>query len=68
MKTLETYLRQNHSRHVIDHALRVNVSANGMVTFYIHPQGVDGDTLDFTVVGDSLQPIGTIQEGAPQTQ
>lgn len=47
MKTLHEYLTENHDRNVIDHALRASVSADGTVTFYIHPANVSGDTLDF---------------------
>lgn len=54
MKTLDTYLTENFERGVIDHALRANVDDEGALTFYIHPMGVDGDTLDFQVNGNSL--------------
>ena len=39
---------------MIDHRLRSSVSTDGKVTFYVHPDGVDGDTLDFVVGGNVL--------------
>lgn len=56
MKTLEQYLRDEMAHGHIDHRLRVNV-VNGVVSFYIHPSGGDGFTADFTVEGNSLQPV-----------
>lgn len=56
MKTLDTYLTENFERGVIDHALRANVDDEGVLTFYIHPHGVDGDTLDFQVSDNVLRP------------
>lgn len=49
MKTLETYLKENYGRNVIDHAIRAEIAPDGTVSFYIHPHGHDGDTLDFYV-------------------
>lgn len=57
VKTLESYLRENHERGVIDHRVRADVDLLGRVTFYIHPDSVDGDTLDFAVEGHILQGI-----------
>lgn len=58
--TLEEYLRKNLRREtphaVIDHALRVSADQTGKLSFYIHPQSVDGDTLDFIVDGNALSP------------
>lgn len=57
--TFEEYLRKNFNREnpnaVIDHVLRANV-VHGKLSFYIHPQSVDGDTLDFIVDGNALLP------------
>jgi hypothetical protein len=53
--TLEEYLARDHARHVIDHTIRCHVH-NGKVTFYIHPNNVDGETLDFEVEGNRLIP------------
>ena len=54
MKTLEQYLRENSNKGVIDHAIRAQINDNGWVSFYIHPHGVDGDTLDFDVNENQL--------------
>lgn len=66
MKSLEQYLRENVQKGAIDHIIRASVDSDGLVTFYIHPHGVDGDTLDFSVDGNQLhamqaeQPDGTV--------
>ncbi len=51
--TLEAYLRKNIDNIAIDHAIRAEV-IDGLVTFYIHPAQVSGDTLDFVVKGNTL--------------
>ena len=48
-KTLHQYLKENLEKNVIDHSIRAKLEADGAVTFYIHPNGHDGDTLDFEV-------------------
>ena len=53
-KTLETYLRENVARNVIDFQLRASLAGDGRVVFYIHPSGVDGETTDFEVAGNQL--------------
>lgn len=55
-KTLQKYLKENHDRGVIDHELRA-IDVNGKTTFYVHPKGVDGDTLDFEVSGNELKQL-----------
>ena len=57
MKTLAQYLAENAARHVIDHALRASVDIDGKVTFYIHPNSVEGETLDFEANGNVLQAV-----------
>lgn len=57
MKTLEDYMKENLDRDVIDHAVRCIKGPNGEIDFYIHPAGVDGDTLDFTANGNTLSEI-----------
>lgn len=57
MKTLHVYLKENLERNVIDHAVRCVKGPNGEIDFYIHPSGVDGDTLDFTVHANELREI-----------
>lgn len=55
MKTLEQYFAENIEKHIIDHKLRTTATSDGL-TFYIHPDGYDGDTLDFLVKGNNLTP------------
>lgn len=55
--TLEDYLENNHTEGIIDHVLRAELNGEGKITFYIHPQGRDGETLDFEVTGNSLDLI-----------
>lgn len=55
-KSLEQYLSDAMDRGVIDHALRAHRGLDGKVTFYIHPSGVDGETLDFVVRGNAMVP------------
>jgi hypothetical protein len=52
--TLERYLRKAIIEGKIDHAIRASISAKGNVVFYLHPQGKDGDTLDFRVEGNTV--------------
>ena len=60
--TLEEYLRQNIERGVIDHSLRAEIDADGHVNFYIHPESVDGETVDLRISpsryedGDIVRP------------
>jgi hypothetical protein len=58
LKTLEEYLRDSLKAGVIDHSLRAQIDIQGRLTFYIHPAGVSGDTLDFSVTGNTLNPAG----------
>lgn len=55
MKTLDSYLKENFAKGVIDHAIRAHVDDEGWVTFYIHPLNVDGETLDFSVTANNLR-------------
>lgn len=55
-RSLEDYLRDDYQRGVIDHAIRASVDDEGVVTFYIHPHGKDGDTMDFEVHRNRLMP------------
>ena len=59
MKTLEQYLRD---APVIDHVIRSGTGPDGSVSFYIHPQGADGETLDFGVCGNSMALIRNGEE------
>ncbi|MBE3140096.1 MAG: hypothetical protein IMZ53_05890 [Thermoplasmata archaeon] len=53
--TLERYFKINGKKNIIDFSLRAQV-AGGIVTFYIHPDSKDGETLDFYVFGNDLIP------------
>lgn len=54
-KSLENYLRNGiEYGGVIDYALRAQIEPDGRVTFYIRPDGHDGDTADFEVQGNTL--------------
>lgn len=53
---LEAYLRAAADSGAIDHSIRVTVEADNSVHFYVHPVGRDGETLDFTVHGNTLFP------------
>lgn len=52
-KDLETYLKENNAKQIIDFRLRADVR-DGITTFYIHPLGIDGETLDFIVKKNQL--------------
>lgn len=58
MKTLEQFFRDAAAVGVIDFSLRATVVDAERVTFYLHPHGKDGETLDFTVTGNVLTPPG----------
>lgn len=53
-KTLETYFRDAAAASTIDFALRATAIEGQPVTFYIHPHGKDGETLDLTARGNVL--------------
>ena len=55
MKTLEQYFHENMDRDVIDFSVRARSFGSGRVGFYIHPDGRDGETLDFMVQGNTLE-------------
>lgn len=55
--SLEEYFRKNLERNACDHRLRAQLDSDGGVVFYVHPEGVDGDTLDYAVSGDTLTAI-----------
>ena len=56
-KTLEEYLKESVKADAIDHTMRASVDGEGKVTFYIHPQGKDGDTQDYEVKGNALTNV-----------
>jgi hypothetical protein len=64
-QTLEKYLVDAAAAGAIDHSLRVTVQSDGGVTFYIHPAGRDGQTLDFVVGGNSVSCISTTGKPVP---
>lgn len=53
MKTLHSYLKGQLSRSdphpAIDHSIRAHLHEDGRISFYIHPHGRDGETIDFWV-------------------
>ncbi len=55
MMTLEEYFKKQFERGIIDHAIRCHVH-EGHVSFYIHPARESGDTVDFMVNGNQLDP------------
>jgi len=71
MKTLVAYLREQHERGIYDHALRVEVNRHGVVTFYIHADGKDSDTIDCCVSescdGSSRCEVRTIDPDVKHT-
>ena len=54
--TFEQYLRSQLSQS-IDFKLRVLTNKDGDLVFYIRPDSVDGDTLDFLVDGNALDCV-----------
>ena len=54
MKTLEQYFRESIAAGTIDFCIRARVDSLGLVSFYIHPDSKDGDTLDFYVSENTL--------------
>ncbi len=57
MRTIEQYLRDCLKQNIIYFSIRATEDDTGMIRFYIHPAGKDGDTLDFSVVGNELRTI-----------
>lgn len=66
MKTLEKYFKKEFERSgVIDFVIRIQPTGRTMtgsgspdsrLSFYIHPSGKDGDTMDYWVEGNKLTP------------
>jgi hypothetical protein len=54
--SFEQYLRAQ-LNNSIDFRLRVLTNKDGDLVFYIHPQDVDGDTLDFKVDGNTVECV-----------
>lgn len=58
MRTLEEYFRDNAGNNIIDFSVRATVDVeNKQVKFYIHPTGVNGDTMDFEVWQNDLRTL-----------
>ena len=55
MRTLEQYLKDCAAEGIIDFSIRATVIGDDDVTFYIHPDSKDGDTVDFSVNGNLLK-------------
>ena len=54
--SLEAFFRKHLNKGIIDYSVRAHEKENGHITFYIHPSGCDGDTVDFEVSGLQLVP------------
>lgn len=62
-RTLNDYLRLSYKAGIIDHSLRVSSDDKGNLSFYIHPDGKDGETADFVLIGNRLElPRKTVAE------
>lgn len=53
-ETLHSYLTRYLEADIIDFSIRAEDKGNGEIQFYIHPDGRDGDTLDFCLWEDPL--------------
>lgn len=51
---LEQYLGNDFDRNVIDHSVRALKNEKGETSIYAHPSSVNGGTVDYFVVGNSL--------------
>lgn len=54
MKTLQEYLNENYSKAHNLFTLSTYGPNDKYIHIYIHPQGVDGETIDFTLIGNHL--------------
>lgn len=54
MKTLQKYLQQNYFKANNEWTLKVHTDHGDRVHIYIHPTGRNGETIDFTVIGNKL--------------
>lgn len=52
--TLEEFFKSNLKKNIIDFRLHFNAGAS---SFYIHPLGVDGDTMDFSIRDNTVNPM-----------
>ena len=55
-KNFEEYLRSELANGLIDFSIRAQ-EIDGVITFYIHPDGRDGGTQDYAVRGRTVTPI-----------
>lgn len=53
-KSLEQYLKNNQQSND-EHRLKATIHGDGTITFYIHPHGQSGETVDFIVKENNLQ-------------
>lgn len=63
MDTLATYLRGARTADAVDHVVRLFEVVDGCPLIYIRPVGVNGQTLDFYVVGNRLIPAAIDGKG-----
>jgi hypothetical protein len=54
--TLEDYFRAHYGR-AVDFSLRIDYNPDNSIRFYIHPDRMNGDTLDFKVDGNSVECV-----------
>ena len=57
MKTLQEYFERAEAGGVIDFKLRIVRSPEGLLDFYVHPDGHNGETGDFHVSGSFVTKV-----------
>lgn len=55
--TMEAFLKECLEKNVEVRLVPQQDGPEGPITFYAHPMGVDGPTVDFSVQGNSLVPV-----------
>lgn len=65
--TLEDYFIKTEDNNTVDHSIRFTRYSMKDGTqysgFYIHPEGVHGDTLEFVVIGNKIIPLDEVYNG-----
>ena len=57
-QTLEEYFKHNYGQVIEDFNIHISKGTGDKMSFYIHPDSYNGDTLDFIVDGNTLVPKG----------
>lgn len=67
MKRLNQYLKECKEKDIHDHKIRVtHIDDEGNPHFYIRPDGVDGETLDFVAQGiNAITPKAKYEADKP---